>query len=63
MYSLARNECLDRLRDGEAWEILVIGDSATGLGTAVDAASRGYRTLLLEAPPILPTEPRAAAPS
>ena len=28
---------------------MVIGGGATGLGTAVDAASRGYRTLLLEA--------------
>lgn len=30
------------------WDILVIGGGATGLGTAVDAASRGYNTLLLE---------------
>jgi glycerol-3-phosphate dehydrogenase len=30
------------------WDILVIGGGATGLGTAVDAAARGYRTLLLE---------------
>jgi len=30
------------------WDILVIGGGATGLGTAVDSASRGYRTLLLE---------------
>lgn len=49
MNSLSRNECLDRLRGGEIWDILVIGGGATGLGTAVDAASRGYRTLLLEA--------------
>src|SRR5271157_6027146 len=49
MNSLSRNECLDRLRGGETWDILVIGGGATGLGTAVDAASRGYRTLLLEA--------------
>ncbi|MBX6363884.1 MAG: glycerol-3-phosphate dehydrogenase/oxidase [Gemmatimonadetes bacterium] len=32
----------------EPWELLVIGGGATGLGVAVDAASRGYRTLLLE---------------
>ncbi|WP_250493039.1 glycerol-3-phosphate dehydrogenase/oxidase [Caballeronia sp. GAWG1-1] len=31
------------------WDIVVIGGGASGLGTAVDAASRGYRTLLLEA--------------
>lgn len=30
------------------WDIVVIGGGATGLGTAVDAASRGYKTLLLE---------------
>jgi len=42
-------ECLDRLRAVEPWDILVIGGGATGLGTAVDAASRGYRTVLLEA--------------
>ncbi len=30
------------------WDVVVIGGGATGLGTAVDAASRGYRTLLLE---------------
>ena len=30
------------------WDIVVIGGGATGLGTAVDAASRGFKTLLLE---------------
>jgi glycerol-3-phosphate dehydrogenase len=30
------------------WDILVIGGGATGLGAAVDAAARGYSTLLLE---------------
>lgn len=30
------------------WDIIVIGGGATGLGTALDAASRGYSTLLLE---------------
>jgi glycerol-3-phosphate dehydrogenase len=30
------------------WDVVVIGGGATGLGTAVDAASRGYATLLLE---------------
>lgn len=30
------------------WDVIVIGGGATGLGCAVDAASRGYRTLLLE---------------
>lgn len=31
-----------------AWDIIVIGGGATGLGTALDAAARGYRTVLLE---------------
>jgi glycerol-3-phosphate dehydrogenase len=31
------------------WDVLVIGGGATGLGCAIDAASRGYRTALLEA--------------
>jgi glycerol-3-phosphate dehydrogenase len=30
------------------WDMIVIGGGATGLGVGVDAASRGYRTLLLE---------------
>src|ERR1700716_260583 len=30
------------------WDICVIGGGATGLGVAVDAASRGFSTLLLE---------------
>jgi glycerol-3-phosphate dehydrogenase len=37
------------LRDGGgAWDFVIVGGGATGLGTAIDAASRGYRTLLLE---------------
>lgn len=30
------------------WDVLVIGGGATGLGVAVDAATRGYRTALVE---------------
>ena len=30
------------------WDIVIIGGGATGLGTAVDAASRGYKVLLIE---------------
>ncbi|MCC5932046.1 MAG: glycerol-3-phosphate dehydrogenase/oxidase [Cyclobacteriaceae bacterium] len=32
----------------QVWDVIVIGGGATGLGTAMDAASRGYKTLLLE---------------
>lgn len=37
-----------QLSDVPVWDVLVIGGGATGLGTALDAASRGYKTLLLE---------------
>lgn len=30
------------------WDIIIIGGGATGVGIALDAASRGYKTLLLE---------------
>lgn len=30
------------------WDLIIIGGGATGLGTALDAASRGFKTLLLE---------------
>jgi glycerol-3-phosphate dehydrogenase len=32
----------------QAWDLVVIGGGATGVGIAVDAASRGYEVLLLE---------------
>jgi glycerol-3-phosphate dehydrogenase len=44
-----RADSLARLSAAEeGWDVLVIGGGATGLGIAVDAASRGYRTALLE---------------
>ena len=40
---------VDRARDHAApWDFVIIGGGATGVGTAVDAASRGYDGLLLE---------------
>ncbi|SFP59893.1 glycerol-3-phosphate dehydrogenase [Parafilimonas terrae] len=45
---LNRKKALKRLEDQVVWDIIVIGGGATGLGVAVDAASRGYSTLLLE---------------
>ncbi len=44
-----RRALIDRLRSEPGWDVVVIGGGATGLGTAVDAASRGLSTLLLEA--------------
>ncbi len=46
---MQRNELLDRMRNTQQWDMIVIGGGATGLGTAIDAATRGYSTLLLEA--------------
>ncbi len=37
---------LENRRD--VWDVVIIGGGATGLGCAVEAATRGYRTLLLE---------------
>lgn len=37
-----------RKQSGNIWDIIVIGGGATGLGVAQDAASRGFKTLLLE---------------
>jgi glycerol-3-phosphate dehydrogenase len=46
---MRRDELIAQLDDPhQLWDMIVIGGGATGLGTAVDAASRGYRTLLLE---------------
>ncbi|HWE36521.1 MAG TPA: glycerol-3-phosphate dehydrogenase/oxidase [Isosphaeraceae bacterium] len=44
-----RDAALARLGSGEPWDLAVIGGGATGLGTALDAAARGYRTALVEA--------------
>lgn len=33
---------------GRQWDVLVIGGGATGLGAALESASRGYSTLLVE---------------
>lgn len=42
-----REKNIKKLPNSE-WDIVIIGGGATGLGCAVDAASRGYKTLLLE---------------
>lgn len=44
-----RMEQLRKIADPSlVWDILIIGGGATGLGIALDAASRGYKTLLTE---------------
>lgn len=37
-----------QLIDQSNWDIIIIGGGATGLGIAVDSASRGFKTLLVE---------------
>jgi glycerol-3-phosphate dehydrogenase len=39
---------LTQLETTAEWDIVIIGGGATGLGSAVDAASRGLKTLLIE---------------
>lgn len=45
-----RVQMLENLKEmqGQTWDIVVIGGGATGLGSALEAATRGYKTLLLE---------------
>jgi glycerol-3-phosphate dehydrogenase len=46
---LLREECFAMVGDTSiTWDLLVIGGGATGLGIALDAAARGYKTLLVE---------------
>ena len=44
----ARVDYLNQLSATEQWDIIVIGGGATGLGIALDAVARKYKTLLVE---------------
>lgn len=43
-----RDHALTELRDGAPLDVLVVGGGVTGAGAALDAASRGLRTALVE---------------
>jgi glycerol-3-phosphate dehydrogenase len=43
-----RSSAIESFRSEKHWDIIVVGGGATGLGIAVDAAKRGFKTLLLE---------------
>ena len=44
-----REDMLTRIQNPVVkWDFIIIGGGATGVGTAIDAASRGYQTLLIE---------------
>lgn len=45
----AREEAIREVQADPLWDVVVIGGGATGLGVAVDAQARGFRTLLLDA--------------
>ncbi|MBX7244961.1 MAG: glycerol-3-phosphate dehydrogenase/oxidase [Candidatus Sumerlaeaceae bacterium] len=47
---MKRDEMIGRLKAhaGTPWDFIIIGGGATGVGIAIDAASRGYKPLLLE---------------
>lgn len=45
---MTRQQLLDQLATESVFDIIIIGGGATGLGAAVDAAARGYRTALFE---------------
>ncbi|MFO0977323.1 MAG: glycerol-3-phosphate dehydrogenase/oxidase [Planctomycetaceae bacterium] len=46
---MLRSKMIERLSSSkEPFDLLIIGGGATGLGTAVEAASRGYRVALFE---------------
>lgn len=46
---IKREKLVEQIADPETvWDLIVAGGGATGLGVAVDAASRGFKTLLLE---------------
>lgn len=43
-----RNQMIQQLESTLEWDVCIIGGGATGLGTALDAASRGFKTILFE---------------
>src|SRR5271169_93410 len=46
---MKRNEMLARLKaHSHPWDMVIIGGGATGVGIAVDGASRGFDVLLVE---------------
>src|SRR3954462_3580695 len=47
--ALQRDASLDRVAQfRQPWDIAVVGGGSTGIGIAVDAATRGYKVVLLE---------------
>ena len=45
---MSRDRMLERAMQMRPWDVIVVGGGCTGIATALDAAGRGYRTLLVE---------------
>ena len=43
-----RLDNISKIKSTKLWDIIIIGGGASGLGSAIDSASRGYKTLLIE---------------
>jgi glycerol-3-phosphate dehydrogenase len=48
MKNFDRKELINSIKETDEWDILIVGGGATGLGIAVDSASRGFKTMLVE---------------
>jgi glycerol-3-phosphate dehydrogenase len=46
--SVDRQALINALSTAETWDLIVIGGGATGLGTALEAVTRGLKTVLVE---------------
>lgn len=46
---MKRDDTIKKLQENQEWDFVVIGGGASGLGAALDATTRGFKTLLLEA--------------
>ena len=45
---IQREKLISQLENTKNWDVIIIGGGASGLGIAVDAASRGFKTVLFE---------------
>ncbi len=45
---VSREQQIQKLEEAISWDFIIIGGGASGLGIAVDAASRGFKTVLFE---------------
>ena len=43
-----REALINEIETTKNWDVIIVGGGATGLGVALDCATRGYKTLLLE---------------